>query len=89
MKTFYKILLSAALLPGFISCDGYLDLVPDNVATVESAFTNRTAAEKFLYTCYSYRPQWGDLFNDPAINGGDETWQYYPLAFATFTSSYL
>ena len=49
MKTFYKILMFAALLQGLISCDGYLDLVPDNVATVEAAFTNRAAAEKFLY----------------------------------------
>ena len=30
MKTFYKILMFAALLQGFTSCDGYLDLVPDN-----------------------------------------------------------
>ena len=92
MKAFYKILMFTALIQVFTSCDGYLDLVPDNVATVESAFTNRAAAEKFLYTCYSYRPQWGDLFNDPAINGGDETWQFYPIAshvFPTFTSSYL
>lgn len=92
MKAFYKILMFTALIQVFTSCDGYLDLVSDNVATVESAFTNRAAAEKFLYTCYSYRPQWGDLFNDPAINGGDETWQFYPIAshvFPTFTSSYL
>ena len=59
MKAFYKILMFTALIQVFTSCDGYLDLVPDNVATVESAFTNRAAAEKFLYTCYSYRPQWG------------------------------
>ena len=26
-----------ALIQVFTSCDGYLDLVPDNVATVESA----------------------------------------------------
>ena len=47
MKAFYKILMFTALIQVFTSCDGYLDLVPDNVATVESAFTNRAAAEKF------------------------------------------
>ena len=43
MKAFYKILMFTALLQVLTSCDGYLDLVPDNVATVESAFTNRAA----------------------------------------------
>lgn len=89
MKAFYKVLILIVLLPAFSSCDNFLDLVPDNVATIESAFTNRAAAEKFLYTCYSYLPQWGDMYNDPAINGGDETWQFYSATRPTFTSSRL
>lgn len=60
------------------ACD-YLDIVPDNVATIDYAFRNRTEAEKYLYTCYSYRPQIGDVNNDPAMSGGDEIWQYYPV----------
>ncbi|UVQ47365.1 RagB/SusD family nutrient uptake outer membrane protein [Parabacteroides faecis] len=33
----------------------------------------------------------GDLFNDPAINGGDETWQFYSTTLnePTYTASYL
>ncbi|HBG41888.1 MAG TPA: RagB/SusD family nutrient uptake outer membrane protein [Porphyromonadaceae bacterium] len=58
------------------SCD-YLDIVPDNVATIDYAFRNRTEAEKFLFTCYNYRPPVGSVNTDPAMNGGDETWQRY------------
>ncbi len=58
------------------SCD-YLDIVPDNVATIEYAFRNRTQAEKFLYTCYSYRPAPGHLYTDPGIIGAGETCQRY------------
>jgi hypothetical protein len=58
----------------------YLDVVPDNIATIDYAFRNRTEAEKYLYTCYSYRPQIGDVNNDPAMSGGDEIWQFYAPA---------
>ena len=30
------------------SCADYLDIVPNDVATMENAFTNRTSAEKYL-----------------------------------------
>lgn len=65
------------LLAGMVSCDkGYLDLVPDNVATIDNAFANRFNAEKFLYTCYSFIPQEGNTMINPALSAGDETW--YP-----------
>lgn len=42
------------------ACD-YLDIVPDNVATIEdNAFALRSDAKRFLYTCYSYIPSHGD-----------------------------
>lgn len=59
------------------SCGKYLDVVPDGVATIENAFTSRTTAEKYLFTCYSYMPGHGD----PATNtfvAGDEFWLPYP-----------
>jgi hypothetical protein len=34
-------------------------------------------AEKYLFTCYNYRPIIGGVNVDPAMNGGDETWQRY------------
>lgn len=56
------------------SCD-YLDVVPDNVATIDNAFTMRSQAEKYLFTCYSYMPDDGNVSADPAMEGGDEMWR--------------
>lgn len=65
-------------------CDNYLDIVPDNVATLDNAFTVRTQAEKFLHTCYSYMPRNGDLGSDPAMLGGDEIWRINERGGAMF-----
>jgi hypothetical protein len=72
------------------ACD-YLDVVPDNVATIDYAFRNRTQARKYLFTCYSYRPAIGDLNLDPAMCGADENWQFYAVGniFPTYTGSYI
>jgi hypothetical protein len=55
------------------SCD-YLDVVPDNVPTVDHAFKNREEAQKFLYGCYSFRPFVGSPAANPAFFGCDEAW---------------
>lgn len=68
-----KSLLFCIVLLECISCN-YLDIVPDNMATIDYAFRNRTACEKYLYTCYSYRPRHGDFQWDPAIAATDEVW---------------
>ena len=69
MKKIHILLLAASLSLG--SCNNYLDIIPDNIATIDNAFTMRTEAEKFLFTCYSYRPAIGTK-EDPAMFGGDE-----------------
>lgn len=58
-----------------ISCTDYLDVVPDNVATIDYAFRDRESAEKFLVTCYSYIPDMGYI-RDPAMMGSDEIWSH-------------
>lgn len=58
----------------------YLDVVPDNVATIDHSFANRNEAEKFLFTCYSYLPQEGHPDMNPAISTGDEAWTYWPMS---------
>lgn len=70
-----------SIVIGLVGCD-YLDIVPDNVATVEYAFNNRENAEKYLYTCYNWRPEIGDIDWDPAMSGGDEVWQRIPQSSA-------
>lgn len=73
----------------FVACD-YLDIVPDNVPTIDYAFNNRANAERYLYTCYNWRPAIGDIDNDPAMTGGDEVWQRKPnVAMRIFGGLYL
>ncbi|MDR2036399.1 MAG: RagB/SusD family nutrient uptake outer membrane protein [Bacteroidales bacterium] len=56
------------------ACD-YLDIVPDMIATIEdNAFSMRSQAEKFFFTCYSYLPAVGGYDGDPTLLGGDEIW---------------
>ncbi len=65
------------ILIGFCnSCDNYLDVVPDNVATIDMAFKMRVTAEQYLFTCYSYLPSDAHVALNPAIYGADELWHY-------------
>ena len=52
-----KIVISVALLLGLAttSCN-YLDIVPDERPTEADAFVDARAAEKYLYSCYSFLP---------------------------------
>ncbi|MDR1666501.1 MAG: RagB/SusD family nutrient uptake outer membrane protein [Bacteroidales bacterium] len=58
----------------FCACDSYLDIVPDNIATIDYAFRDRAGAESFLATCYYYMPNIGSPPGDPGLMGGDDTW---------------
>ncbi|MFC4142071.1 RagB/SusD family nutrient uptake outer membrane protein [Pedobacter mendelii] len=73
----YYIIIFCALLTGCKK--DFLDVVPDNVATIENSFTSRNEAEKYLYTCYSYLPQESDINSNPAFLAGDEFWTYWPI----------
>ncbi len=56
------------------SCDDYLNVVPDKVSTLENAFSNEYEASKYLATCYSYLPEFGNVHKNPAFFCGDEAW---------------
>jgi hypothetical protein len=60
------------------SCN-YLDIVPDNIPTVDHAFMNRHEAEGFLYGCFSFMPNFADAGTNPALLGGDEVWYIDPV----------
>lgn len=77
MKRIIKLTLVFLVVQTFSACK-YLDVVPDNVATIENAFTLRSAAKKYLYTCYSYLPQHGQLTSQSPSFAGIEMW---PLAY--------
>ncbi len=56
------------------SCN-YLDVVPDNIATLEYAFRTRASAQRYLATCYSKLPDFGDGYNgNVGVMGADELW---------------
>ncbi|NQX39210.1 Starch-binding associating with outer membrane [Pedobacter steynii] len=69
-----NILILIIVLSTLNSCKKYLDVVPDNIATIGSAFSMRSQAEKFLFTCYSYLPREGSPSENPAMLAGDEYW---------------
>ena len=71
-KIIYIILLSLTFI--FASCEDYLDVVPDNVATIDNAFTDEVQAKKYLFTCYSYLPKQNNLWETPGWLTGDEFW---------------
>jgi len=48
-------IIATFFLIGLASCN-YLDVVPNDTATLDDAFSNRSVTEKFLRTCYSYLP---------------------------------
>lgn len=83
MKTFHKYYFLTALL-AIVCCTAckksYLDVVPDNVATIDNSFANRNEAEKFLFTLYNYLPQDGHPEVNPGMNAGDEFWIYWPIS---------
>lgn len=67
-----KFLLVISLITITGSCKKYLDIVPDGIATIDNAFTTRISAEKYLFTCYSYMPQQGDVASNPSFTAGEE-----------------
>ncbi|MGV3766175.1 MAG: RagB/SusD family nutrient uptake outer membrane protein [Chitinophagaceae bacterium] len=66
----------------FTSCKKYMDIVPDNVPTIDHAFSLRTQAQKYLATCYSYLPNNADPQGNVGFLGGDEIW--FPSEYREF-----
>jgi hypothetical protein len=68
------IVLAVGLIFSTMSCSDYLDVVPDNVTTLDNAFSLKNEAEKYLFTCYSYIPKNGDGWFNIGMMSGDEIW---------------
>src|SRR5699024_7283633 len=82
---YHKILFFAFMLSGLTSCNKFLDIVPDNVATIENAFALRSEAKKYSYTCYSYIQNPGSISYSPSVLRG-EIW---PMKNFTGSASYF
>ncbi|MEN8139306.1 MAG: RagB/SusD family nutrient uptake outer membrane protein [Bacteroidota bacterium] len=78
-KNINKILVVLALSLGIQSCN-YLDVVPENTATIDDAFTRPAEAYNFLYSLYSFMPKINDHLTYPQHWVNDETvipWTWY------------
>ena len=58
------------------SCSDYLDVIPDNLTTIEDAFKDEYNTKAYLYTCYSYLPNIEDLGQGFSL-WGDEMWSFW------------
>ncbi|MGV8091101.1 MAG: RagB/SusD family nutrient uptake outer membrane protein [Mangrovibacterium sp.] len=56
------------------SCSDFLDIVPDNTATIDHAFKERYYAEASLYGLYSFLPVVAHPSQNPAFLAGEESW---------------
>lgn len=81
-----KLLIAVTIISGagIISSCRYLDIVPDNIATIDYAFRLRNEAKKYLYTCYSYLPGFADWSSNPAMTSGEEVWFFYPYTVTLY-----
>ena len=69
----YSVILLFSYSVIFSSCN-YLDVVPDDIPTIDHAFRNRTEAQNYLYGLLGGMPDVGNYVQDPALAGGDEVW---------------
>jgi len=65
-----------------VSSCNYLDIVPDNVGTLEYAFRNRNEAENYLFGCYSTMQRLSDVIHNPGFTTSAEV--VYPMLETQF-----
>jgi hypothetical protein len=90
MKKYFKWFKTALLFTGisiFAGCADYLDIIPDNVAVLDNAFTNRVNAERYLFGCYNMLPNPTDAFGHPSMVGSDEWWWNDDMSFKDYSGS--
>lgn len=74
MKKIYLYIITFTFLWTNYGCSDYLDIVPEGIASMDNAFSNRTNAQKYLATCYSYIPNFEAPNSCVSFLGGDEFW---------------
>src|SRR5579859_3701308 len=73
-----KIFLLTLAINCLWSCKKFLNVVPDDIATIDQAFQLRATAKKYLFTCYSYLPPLGDVKKNYTFLGSREIASGYP-----------
>ncbi|MDR2039387.1 MAG: RagB/SusD family nutrient uptake outer membrane protein [Bacteroidales bacterium] len=76
MKYLIRNIWIFSVIMSITACDKFLDVIPDDTPTLDHAFSNRAAMEKFLFSCYSYLPDPTNPYYYPAyLDSNDE---FYP-----------
>lgn len=73
MKNIRTIVTGICLGLFAVSCN-FLDIVPDDLPTVDMIYNMRSNAEKQLQTLYGTIPQYANLLQNPGLECGDEVW---------------
>ncbi|MGL4518877.1 MAG: RagB/SusD family nutrient uptake outer membrane protein [Phocaeicola sp.] len=80
MKKYIQKIVLIALVVATSGCN-YLDVIPDNVSTLDHAFADEATAQRYLFTCYAGLPQEFNSNIDPAMAGSNEYWQGTPYSW--------
>src|SRR5690606_454650 len=72
MKLTMKKYINALSIVLTASSCNYLDVVPDNIATLDNAFSDRYTTEKYLATCYWGMPKSAGWHENPGVLGAVE-----------------
>lgn len=70
------------------ACKKYLDIVPDNVATIEYAFRNRNETENYLFSCYQRMQSLEAPENNPGWTSSGELIMRNNLSGNNFGTEY-
>jgi hypothetical protein len=82
MKLYIKLICLTVLCSMTLSCKKFLDIVPDNVGTLDYAFRNRNEAENYLFGCYSTMQGLADVVRNAGFTTSSEI--VYPILDARF-----
>jgi hypothetical protein len=72
MKIFIKILLAGLPILMVSSCKKYLDVTPDNVATLNSSFSNANETQAYLFGCYNNLQNLSDVRHNAGFTTSGE-----------------
>lgn len=72
MKIFFKILLAGCTLGTIQGCGKYLEVTPDNIATLESSFSNANEAHAYLFGCYANLQALADVRRNAGFTASGE-----------------
>ena len=85
MKTYIRLLCLTLIGSLACACSKFLDIVPDNVGTLEYAFRNRNEAENYLFGCYSTMQRLSDVIYNPGFTISAEI--VYPVLETQYFNS--